>query len=158
MIQGVCNLNDSFFSISLSFLGSCICLRKSQYRMSSIRYFCPCLNCYICLHDNRGYMIIALLKYKYVLFYVLICADNHFFDLGLLPSSTLSSLAFFCFLLFAVGPCWCFTTDSLPRGYPGQFVRASAYAELDGERKRQSIYPGLDPRSWSSNSPTSSQY
>ena len=24
----------------------------------------------------------------------------------------------------------CFTTDSLPRGYPGQFVWASAYAEL----------------------------
>ena len=28
--------------------------------------------------------------------------------------------------------CRCFTTDSLPRGYPGQYVRASAYAELDG--------------------------
>jgi len=52
-------------------------------------------------------MIIALLKYKYVLFYVLICADNHFFYLGLLPSSALSSLAFFCFfLLFAVGPAY----------------------------------------------------
>jgi len=86
------------FSISLSFLGSCICLRKSQYSLSSIRYFCPCLNCCICLHDNRGYMIIALLKYKYVLFYVLICADNHFFILVfclhlhclLLPSSASS--------------------------------------------------------------------
>ena len=43
--------------------------------------------------------------------------------------------------------CRCLTTDSLPRGYSGQYVRASAYAELDGERKRQSIYPGLDPRS-----------
>ena len=41
----------------------------------------------------------------------------------------------------------CFTTDSLPRGYPGQYVRASAYAELDGKRKRQSIYPGSGPRS-----------
>ena len=29
-------------------------------------------------------------------------------------------------------PCRCLTTDSLPRGYPGQYVRASAYAELDG--------------------------
>ena len=28
--------------------------------------------------------------------------------------------------------CRCPTTDSLPRGYPGQYVRASAYAELDG--------------------------
>ena len=28
--------------------------------------------------------------------------------------------------------CRSFTTDSLPRGYPGQYVRASAYAELDG--------------------------
>ena len=28
--------------------------------------------------------------------------------------------------------CRCFTTDSLPRGYPGQYVRASAYAALDG--------------------------
>ena len=45
------------------------------------------------------------------------------------------------------GYCRCFTTDSLPRGYPGQYVRASAYAELDGKRKRQSIYPGSDPRS-----------
>ena len=43
--------------------------------------------------------------------------------------------------------CRCFTTDSLPRGFPRQFVRASAYAELDGERKRQSIYPGSGPRS-----------
>ena len=41
--------------------------------------------------------------------------------------------------------CRCFTTDSLPRGYPGQFVRASAYVELDGKRKRQSIYPGSGP-------------
>ena len=32
--------------------------------------------------------------------------------------------------------CRCFTTDSLPWGYPGPFVRASAYAELDGKRKR----------------------
>ena len=32
-------------------------------------------------------------------------------------------------------------------GYPGQFVRASAYAELDGKHKRQSIYPGSGPRS-----------
>ena len=32
--------------------------------------------------------------------------------------------------------CRCFTTDSLPWGYPGQFVRALAYAELDGKRKR----------------------
>ena len=56
-----------------------------------------------------------------------------------------------------VGGCRCFTTDSLPRGYPGQYVRASAYAELDGERKRQSIYPGSGPRLWSSNSPTSSR-
>ena len=30
------------------------------------------------------------------------------------------------------GICRCFTTDSLPRGYPGQYVRASVYAELDG--------------------------
>ena len=28
--------------------------------------------------------------------------------------------------------CRCFTIDSLPRGYPGQFVRPSAHAELDG--------------------------
>ena len=42
---------------------------------------------------------------------------------------------------------WCLTTDSLPRGSPGQYVRASAYAELDGKRKRQSIYPGSDHRS-----------
>ena len=28
--------------------------------------------------------------------------------------------------------CRCFTTESLPRGYPGQYVQASAYAELDG--------------------------
>ena len=42
--------------------------------------------------------------------------------------------------------CRCLTTDSLPRGYLGQYVRASAYAELDGERKRQSIYPGSSPR------------
>ena len=26
----------------------------------------------------------------------------------------------------------CFTTDSLPWGYLGQYVRASAYVELDG--------------------------
>ena len=45
------------------------------------------------------------------------------------------------------GACRCFTTDSLPRGYPGQYVRASAYAELDGKCKRQSIYPGSGPRS-----------
>jgi len=43
--------------------------------------------------------------------------------------------------------CRCFTTDSLPQGYRGSIVRASAYAELDGKRKRQSIYPGLGPRS-----------
>lgn len=98
MLQGVCNLNGSIFSISLPFLGSCICLRKSQYKLSSTRYFCPCLNCCIGLHDNRGYMIIALLKYKYVLFYVLICADNYFLILVfclhlhclLLPSSASS--------------------------------------------------------------------
>ena len=30
------------------------------------------------------------------------------------------------------GECRCFTTDSLPQGYPGQFVPASAYAKLDG--------------------------
>ena len=42
--------------------------------------------------------------------------------------------------------CRCLTTDSLPRGSPGQYVQASPYAELDGERKRQSIYPGSDPR------------
>ena len=45
------------------------------------------------------------------------------------------------------GPYRCLTTDSLPRGSLGQYVRASAYAELDGERKRQSIYPGSGPRS-----------
>ena len=28
--------------------------------------------------------------------------------------------------------CRCLTTDSLSWGYPGQYVRASAYAELDG--------------------------
>ena len=28
--------------------------------------------------------------------------------------------------------CRCLTTDSLPRGYPRQYVQASAYAELDG--------------------------
>ena len=28
--------------------------------------------------------------------------------------------------------CRCLTTDSLPRGSPGQYVQASAYAELDG--------------------------
>ena len=28
--------------------------------------------------------------------------------------------------------CRCLTTNSLPWGYPGQYVRASAYAELDG--------------------------
>ena len=43
------------------------------------------------------------------------------------------------------GPCRCLTTDSLPWGYPGQYVRASAYVELDDERKRQSIYPGSGP-------------
>ena len=32
-------------------------------------------------------------------------------------------------------------------GSRGSLVRASAYAELDGERKRQSIYPGSGPRS-----------
>ena len=32
-------------------------------------------------------------------------------------------------------------------GPRGSIVRASAYAELDGERKRQSIYPGSGPRS-----------
>ena len=32
--------------------------------------------------------------------------------------------------------CRCFTTDSLPQGYRGSIVRASAYAKLDGERKR----------------------
>jgi len=42
--------------------------------------------------------------------------------------------------------CRCFTTDSLPRRYSGQFVWALAYAELDGKRKRQSIYPGSGPR------------
>ena len=31
-------------------------------------------------------------------------------------------------------------------GLRGSIVRASAYAELDGERKRQSIYPGSGPR------------
>ena len=31
-------------------------------------------------------------------------------------------------------------------GPRGSFVRASAYAELDGECKRQSIYPGSGPR------------
>ena len=44
------------------------------------------------------------------------------------------------------GDCRCFTTDSLPRGFPRQYVRASAYAELDGERKRQTTYPGSGPR------------
>ena len=53
--------------------------------------------------------------------------------------------------------CRCFTTDSLPWVYPGQFVQTSAYAELNGKRKRQSIYHGSDPRSWSSNSLTSSR-
>ena len=33
---------------------------------------------------------------------------------------------------FQWGFCRCFTTDSLPRGYPGQYVWASAYVELDG--------------------------
>ena len=32
----------------------------------------------------------------------------------------------------ALDVCRCFSTDSLPRGYLGQYVRASAYAELDG--------------------------
>ena len=43
--------------------------------------------------------------------------------------------------------CRCFTPDSLQQGYHGSIVRASAYAELDGKRKRQSIYPGSGPRS-----------
>ena len=30
------------------------------------------------------------------------------------------------------GKCRCLTIDSLPRRYSGQYVRASAYAELDG--------------------------
>ena len=32
-------------------------------------------------------------------------------------------------------------------GTRGSIVRASAYAELDGKRKRQSSYPGLGSRS-----------
>ena len=32
-------------------------------------------------------------------------------------------------------------------GTQGSIVWASAYAELDGKRKRQSIYPGSGPRS-----------
>ena len=48
---------------------------------------------------------------------------------------------------FSRHDCRCLTTDSLPWGYPEQYVRALAYAKLDGKRKRQSIYPGSDPRS-----------
>ena len=48
--------------------------------------------------------------------------------------------------LCEMGYCRCFTTDSLPQGYPGKLVRASAYVELNGKRKRQSIYPGSGPR------------
>ena len=33
---------------------------------------------------------------------------------------------------YSSGGCRCFTTDSLPRGYPGQYVWALAYAELNG--------------------------
>jgi hypothetical protein len=31
--------------------------------------------------------------------------------------------------------CWCLTTDSLPRGYPGQLFRLQRVLELDGERR-----------------------
>ena len=34
--------------------------------------------------------------------------------------------------IISTAKCRCFTTDSLPRGYPGQYVRALAYVELDG--------------------------
>jgi len=42
--------------------------------------------------------------------------------------------------------CRCFTTDSLPRGYPGQLFGLRRIAEFGGYAKRLTIYTGLGPR------------
>ena len=42
--------------------------------------------------------------------------------------------------------CRCFTTDSLPRGYPGQLFGLRRIAEFGGYAKRLTIYTGSGPR------------
>ena len=42
--------------------------------------------------------------------------------------------------------CRCFTTDSLPQGYPGQLFELQRIVELDGYAKRLTIYTGSGPR------------
>ena len=48
--------------------------------------------------------------------------------------------------MIARGSCRCFTTDSLPRGYPGQLFGLRRIAEFGGYAKRLTIYPGSGPR------------
>ena len=45
-----------------------------------------------------------------------------------------------------MGGCRCFTTDSLPRGYPGQLFGLRRIVELGGYAKRLTIYTGSGPR------------
>ena len=42
--------------------------------------------------------------------------------------------------------CRCFTTDSLPRGYPGQLFGLRRIAKFGGYAKRLTIYTGSGPR------------
>ena len=42
--------------------------------------------------------------------------------------------------------CRCFTTDSLPRGYPGQLFGLRRIAKFGGYAKRLMIYTGSGPR------------
>ena len=42
--------------------------------------------------------------------------------------------------------CRCFTTDSLPRGYPGQLFGLRRIAEFGGYAKRLTLYTGSGPR------------
>ena len=55
-----------------------------------------------------------------------------------------------------INVCRCFTTDSLPQGYPGQLFGLRRIAELGGLRKETHDLYWFRPSTWSSNNLTSS--
>ena len=58
--------------------------------------------------------------------------------------------------IYRRGSCRCFTTDSLPRGYPGQLFGLRRIAEFGGLRKETHDLYWFSPSTWSSNNLTSS--
>ena len=92
-------------------------------------------------------------------FIVHFCFDKIHFNIH---PSHMCILDFPCGIIYSVNNSFVFQIDPLSNdhivvdvsppiachgGTRGSIVRASAYAELDGKRKRQSIYPGSGPRS-----------